>query len=94
LFFNTAIGQSFAADHGMGRLWTPMMEILANRDLVDNARTDWDVLPQMQVTISRRQHVRGDLGLRVPVTNTTGRPVQLMIYLLWDWADGRLNEGW
>jgi mono/diheme cytochrome c family protein len=94
LFFNTAIAQSFAADHGMGRLWTPMMEILANRDLVDNARTDWDVLPQMQVTISRRQHVRGDLGLRVPVTNTTGRPVQLMIYLLWDWGDGRLNEGW
>ena len=27
-------------------------------------------------------------------TNTRGRPVQVMLYLLWDWADGRLNEGW
>lgn len=94
IFFNTALGQSFAADHGVGRLWSPMVEFLAARDLVDNARTNWDLLPQMQVTISRRQHVRGDLGVRIPVNNTAGRPVQLMFYLLWDWQDGRLNEGW
>jgi len=94
LFINTAVGQSFAADHGLGRLWSPMLEFLASRDLVDGARTDWDVLPQMQVTISRRQHIRGDVGVRVPANNTAGRPVQLMLYLLWDWGDGRLNEGW
>jgi mono/diheme cytochrome c family protein len=94
LFFNTAIGQSFAQDHGLGRLWSPMVEFLASRDFVDKAKTDWDVLPQMQVTISKRQHVRGDLGVRVPVNNTAGRPVQIMLYLLWDWGDGRLNEGW
>ena len=94
LFFNTAIGQSFAADHGLGRLWSPMVEFLASRDFVDKAKTDWDVLPQMQVTISKRQHVRGNLGVRVPVNNTSGRPVQIMLYLLWDWGDGRLNEGW
>ena len=94
IFFNTAIGQSFAGQHGLGRLWTPMMEFLAARDLVDHAKTDWDVLPQMQVTISKRQHIRADLGVRVPVNNTSGRPVQLMFYLLWDWQDGRLNEGW
>lgn len=94
IFFNTAIGQSFAGQHGLGRLWTPMMEFLAARDLVDHAKTDWDVLPQMQVTISKRQHIRADLGVRVPVNNTSGRPVQLVFYLLWDWQDGRLNEGW
>ena len=94
LFFNTAIGQSFAADHGLGRLWSPMVEFLASRDFVDKAKTDWDVLPQMQVTISKRQHVRGDLGVRIPVNNTSGRPIQIMLYLLWDWGDGRLNEGW
>jgi hypothetical protein len=71
-----------------------MVEFLAARDLVDNMKTNWDVLPQMQVTISRRQHIRGDLGVRVPVNNTAGRPIQLMLYLLWDWQDGRLNEGW
>ena len=94
IFFNTALGQSFAPDHGLGRLWSPMMEFLAARDLVDNAKVNWDLLPQMQVTISRRQHIRGNLGVRVPVNNTAGRTTQIMFYLLWDWQDGRLTEGW
>jgi cytochrome c553 len=94
IFFNTAVGQTFMADHGLGRAWTPMFEFLADRDLVDSAKTNWDVLPQMQVTISHRQHIRGDLGVRVPVSNTSGRAVQLQLYLLWDWQDGKINEGW
>ena len=94
IFFNTAIGQTIMADHGLGRAWTPMFEFLAQRDLVDGAKTDWDILPQMQVTISHRQHIRGDLGVRVPVSNTAGRAVQLQLYLLWDWQDGKINEGW
>jgi hypothetical protein len=94
IFFNTAVGQSFSPDHGLGRLWSPMVEFLAVRDLVDRTKTNWDVLPQMQVTISKRQHVRGNLGVRVPVNNTDGRHAQVMFYLLWDWQDGRLNEGW
>lgn len=94
IFFNTAIGQTIMADRGLGRAWTPMFEFLAQRDLMDGAKTDWDVLPQMQVTISHRQHIRGDLGVRVPVSNTAGRAVQLQLYLLWDWQDGKINEGW
>jgi hypothetical protein len=94
LFFNSAIGQSLAQDHGLGRLWTPMLEFLATRDLVSSAKTDWDVLPELQVTISRRQHIRGDLGIRVPATNTAGRQKQIVFYLLWDWQDGKLTEGW
>jgi cytochrome c553 len=94
LFFNSAIGQSFGADHGMGRLWSPMCEFVATRDLVTAAKTDWDVVPQMQVTISRRQHIRADLGLRLPMTNTTGRQKQVMFYILWDWQDGKLTQGW
>ena len=94
IFFNTAVGQSFAADHGLGRLWSPMVEFVAARDLVDHPKTDWDVVPQMQVTISKRQHIKADLGVRVPVNNTAGRQIQIVFYLLWDWQDGRLNEGW
>src|SRR5205085_3313835 len=82
VFFNSAVGQSFAADHGLGRLWSPMCEFVAARDLVDGAKTDWDVVPQLQVTISRRQHIRGNLGLRIPATNTEGRQKQVMFYLL------------
>jgi mono/diheme cytochrome c family protein len=94
IFFNTAVGQSFAANHGLGRLWSPMFEFVGARDLVDNAKMNWDVVPQMQVTISKRQHIRADLGVRVPVNNTSGRQIQVVFYLLWDWFDGRLNEGW
>jgi len=94
IFFNTAIGQSFTADHGLGRMWSPMFEFLAARDLIDHAKTNWDVLPQMQVTISKRQHIRVNLGVRIPVNNTPGRPIQAVFYVLWDWQDGRLNEGW
>jgi mono/diheme cytochrome c family protein len=94
LFFNAAVGQSLAGDRGLGRLWSPMVEFLAARDLIDRAKTDWDVLPQMQVTISRRQHIRANLGVRIPANHTANRPVQLMFYVLWDWQDGRLNEGW
>jgi len=94
LFFNSAIGQSFGADHGLGRLWTPMFEFVATRDLINHASTDWDVIPEMQVTISRRQHIRANLGLQIPATNTAGRQKQIVFYLLWDWQDGRLTEGW
>ena len=94
LFWNTAVGQSFSQDHGLGRMWSPMFEVLAARDFTTGAKMNWDVLPQMQVTISKRQHVRGDLGVRIPVNNTAGRQVQLMFYLLWDWGDGKLTEGW
>jgi len=94
IFWRVAVGQSFAANRGLGRLWSPMVEFLADRDLSTGAKTNWDTVPEMQVTISRRQHIRANLGVRTPVTNTTGRPVQVMFYLLWDWGDGKLTKGW
>lgn len=94
LYWRTALGQSVAGDHGLGRLWSPMVEFVANRDLTTGARTNWDVVPEMQVTISRRQHVRGNLGFRQPFTNTSGRQNQVVFYVLWDWGDGKLTEGW
>jgi Cytochrome C oxidase, cbb3-type, subunit III len=94
LFWRTAIGQSIAANHGLGRLWSPMVEFVADRDLVDGAKTNWDIVPEMQVTLSRRQHVRMNLGFRQPFANTAGRQSQLVFYILWDRADGKVTEGW
>lgn len=94
IFWRTAVGQALAPDHGLGRLFSPMVEILAAHDFEPHAGTDWDVLPQMQVTISRRQHIRGDIGVRAPVTNTKDRSPQVVFYVLWDWADGKFWEGW
>lgn len=94
VFFYSAIGQSLAPDHRLGRLWSPMVEFLATRDLKDGARTDWDVLPEMQVTLSRRQHIDADVGVRAPFTDTAGRSSQVYFYVLWDWQDGKFWEGW
>jgi hypothetical protein len=94
LFWRTAVGQTISADHGLGRQWSPMVEFLANRDLVTGAKTDWDILPEMQVTISHRQHIRADIGVRMPAINTLGRQRQVVFYVLWDWQDGKLTEGW
>jgi mono/diheme cytochrome c family protein len=94
LFWRTAVGQALSKDHGLGRLWSPMVEFLADRDLQDGAKTNWDVLPEMQVTISQRQHIRAAIGVRTPVSNTQGRNPSVVMYVLWDWADGKLWEGW
>jgi hypothetical protein len=94
VYWRIAVGQSLAADGGLGRLWTPMVEFVAARDLVTGASTNWDVVPEMQVTISRRQHVRVNVGYSKPFTNTVNRQGQVVFYVLWDWFDGKLNEGW
>ena len=94
VFWNSVVGKSFAPNEGLGRLWSPMVEFLANRDLATGASTDWDVVPQFQVTLSRRQHIRGNVGVRIPVTNTGNRQTQVLFYILWDWADGKLTQGW
>jgi mono/diheme cytochrome c family protein len=93
-YWRAAVGKSLAQNRGFGRAWTPMVELLADREFEPGAKTNWDVLPQLQVTLSRRQHIMANFGVRVPASNTAGRPVQVMFYLLWDWFDGGLREGW
>ena len=92
-FLRGALGKSHY-ESGFGRMWTPMLELSGNRVLVPGAVTDWDVIPEFQVTLSRRQHVRLALGYLVPLNNTGDRPQQVLAYVLWDWFDGALREGW
>lgn len=94
LYWYTALGQTWSPDHRLGRQWSPMVELLANRDLKDAAAADWDVMPEMQVSLSPRQHIRADLGYRKPFSDTAGRTPQVVFYILWDWADGKFWEGW
>lgn len=94
LFFRSAIGGSYAADHGLGRLYTPMVEFLLNKNFTSGADTDWDMMPEMQVTVNRRQHIRAAAGYRKPVTNVSGRAPQVEFYVLWDWAEGHFWSGW
>jgi hypothetical protein len=94
LFWRLNVGRSFRQENGLGRLWSPMIEVVSEREYVDGAGADLDIVPQFQVTLNRRQHVRVNLGLQVPATNTAGRPKQFVFYFLWDWFDGGLLEGW
>jgi hypothetical protein len=94
VYWRTVLGKSFARDKGLGRLWSPMVEVLADRELATDAQINWDIVPQFQVTLNRRQHVRASVGLRLPINDFGPRPTQVLFYLLWDWFDGGLRDGW
>ena len=93
-FIRLAGGKSFSADGGLGRMWSPMLELIANHDFVTDGSTDVDLVPEIQVTLSQRQHVRALVGVQLPVTDHRERPKQVGFYLLWDWFDGSLFGGW
>jgi hypothetical protein len=92
-FWRAAVGKSFEQGR-FGRMWSPMLEVLAARPLERGAVTEWDVLPGLQVTLNTRQHVRLGAGVRVPVTQTRDRSNSAVFYLLWDWFEGGLSKGW
>jgi mono/diheme cytochrome c family protein len=92
-FWRLAIGKSFM-EHTWGRAWSPMVELLASRALQTGATNEWDVMPQLQVSLSTRQHVLLNAGVRVPVTQRSTRRTSVLVYLLWDWFDGGLLSGW
>ena len=88
-----AYGKTWTADRPFGRAWTPMIEVLGARGL-DGGSTEWAVAPQVQVTLNKRQHVIASAGFRVPVTERGARSTEFVFYLLWDWFDGGVLEGW
>jgi mono/diheme cytochrome c family protein len=92
-FWRVVVGRSFSQGR-FGRTWSPMIELVAARELEDDAATDWDAVPQMQVTLSTRQHIMASVGVRVPLNDASVRSTQVMFYLLWDWFDGPLFGGW
>jgi mono/diheme cytochrome c family protein len=92
-FWRAAIGRSFIAG-GYGRTWSPMVEVLGARELESGAVTHWDLVPQMQVTLSKRQHVMVNAGVRIPANDRQSRGAALLTYLLWDWFDGGFFDGW
>lgn len=78
-----------------GRSISPMAEIVTSRPLgVSGAVTTADWIPQVQIALSRRQHILANVGLRLPLTDRAMRPRELVAYVLWDWFDGGLFTGW
>lgn len=77
-----------------GRAWSPMVEVLAARAFESGATIEWDIVPQFQVTLNTRQHIMANVAVRIPVNDTETRHPSVLVYLLWDWFDGGLFQGW
>lgn len=92
-FLRLVMGRTFTSGP-WGRAWSPMVELLASRELVSGEEISWDIVPEIQVTLNKRQHIMFNIGVRIPVNNTSGRDVRVVAYLLWDWFDGGFFEGW
>lgn len=92
-FLRTAYGRTFIEGR-FGRSWTPMIELVAARELGDRGTTHWDAVPQMQVSLNKRQHILLNAGIQIPVNRREQRSTRLLIYLLWDWFDGGFFDGW
>ena len=92
-FGRLVLGRTFTSG-SWGRAWTPMVELQAKRDLEGGASVALDVAPQIQISLNTRQHVLFNVGALVPATETSGRSVRLLAYLLLDWFDGGFFEGW
>jgi mono/diheme cytochrome c family protein len=91
-FWRAALGTSLTQGN-WGRTWSPMVEILGSRELESGAVNHWDIAPQVQVTLNKRQHIMMNVGVRIPADDAS-RDTQFMVYILWDWFDGGFFEGW
>jgi len=92
-FARLALGRTFN-ENRWGRAWSPMVELLSSYEFADGEKVQFDLAPQMQVTLSGRQHVRMNVGARIPLTDADERPTTVGVYFLWDFFDGAFLEGW
>lgn len=93
VYWRTAIGKTYA-EHIWGRAWSPMIEVVGVREFGRVQKAEWDVVPQMQVSLSGLQHILVNAGLRLPVNARGSRGKAVMVYLLWDWFDGGFFSNW
>jgi mono/diheme cytochrome c family protein len=91
IFWSGVFGRSFAAGGGWGRTWSPMVEVVGRWE--DEIPTRWQLVPQLHVTLSTRQHVMLSIGSRLSL-GPEREPAALALSLIWDWYDGGLLEGW
>jgi len=91
-FLRAALGYTFAQDDGFGRAWSPMTEVLVARP--EGGAAEWDVVPQVQVSLSKLQHVLLSAGVRLPLNQRQERKPEILTYVLWDWFDGGLFQFW
>ena len=92
-FLRAALGWTTTTGE-FGRAWSPMVELTAGREFATDANIRYSIVPQIQITLNKRQHIMFNFGLRAPLNERDVRKTQVVFYVLWDWFDGTLFEGW
>ena len=92
-FLRAALGWTTTTGE-FGRAWSPMVELTAGREFATDTTIRYSIVPQIQITLNKRQHIMFNIGLRAPLNERDVRKTQLVFYVLWDWFDGTLFEGW
>ena len=92
-FVRAVFGQTFFEGR-FNREWSPMLELAGARPLESGAAMEWDLVPQVQLSLSRRHHVLVNAGIQLPISAREGRGRVVHAYLLWDWFDGGFFSGW
>ncbi len=54
----------------------------------------FSLIPQAQIGLSKSGHIALNLGAEIPLNDTDRYDYRAYIYLLWDFADGGLFQGW
>jgi cytochrome c len=52
------------------------------------------VIPQTQISLNKRGNILLNLGAEIPLNDTDRYDYRGYVYLLWDYADGGLLDGW
>jgi len=92
-FLRAALGWTTTTGE-FGRAWSPMVELTAGREFATDANIRYSIVPQIQITLNKRQHIMFNIGFRAPLNERDVRTTQVVFYVLWDWFDGTLFEGW
>jgi hypothetical protein len=92
-FLRAALGWTTTSGE-FGRAWSPMVELTAGRDFAGDTDIKYSIVPQIQITLNKRQHIMFNIGVRAPLNQRDTRTTQLIFYVLWDWFDGTFFEGW
>ena len=60
------VRKTFEQDR-FGRAWSPMVEVAWRPRTRSGRGAHWDLVPQVQVSLSRRQHILVSGGVRIPL---------------------------
>lgn len=93
VFWRGALGHTFTQGR-FGRAWSPMVEVLGAKEIEDDSEIEWSIVPELHLTLNRRQHIMLNLGVSIPLNDFDNRQITVMANLLWDFFDGAFADGW